>query len=227
MVILSNEKTASQILIVDDHPVMRDGLRARISSEPGLAVCGESESVDGALQLVRSLRPDLVIVDLTLRNGRGIDLIRQIREFDANLKTMVLSTHEERLFGEAALRAGARGYIQKSRCRNNLCHAIRTILNGDWYVSAELEQKLLGQSLIRNKDLDSDPIHSLSKREREVFKLIGEGLTSSAIAANLKLSIHTIDTYREKIRHKLNADNSCEVRQQAVQWLLENRGTLE
>lgn len=217
----------ARILIVDDHPMMRDGLTAQISTQPDLEVCGEAEDVADALLLVRSTSPDLAIIDVSLKKGHGLELIKQIKARFPAVKMLVLSAYHESLFGERALRAGANGYLNKQETRQKLFQAIRAILAGELYISPELTQRLVGRAVGHksggavNAGL-ADPVEVLSDRELEVFQLIGQGITTSAIAKRLHLSPHTVDTHREKIKAKLNLKNSAELQREATQWVLEN-----
>jgi DNA-binding NarL/FixJ family response regulator len=212
----------SKILIVDDHPLVREGLSIRISAQPDLQVCGEAAHVDEALAQVKATSPDLVIVDMALKEGHGLDLIKQIKARYPAVKMLVVSHYEESLFAERALRAGALGYINKGETQQHILHAIRDVLDGKRYVSAEMTQRLLRQAVSGTDSTTTDPIDRLSDRELEVFRLIGKGMTTSGIAAQLYLSVHTIETHREKIRAKLALKNGAELMQRAVQWVLEN-----
>lgn len=211
-----------RILIVDDHPLVREGLRARISSQNDMEICGESESVDQALAEIRSKHPDLVIVDIQLVDSHGIDLVKAIHDRYPSMRILVVSAYDEALYGERALRAGAHGYINKRELHVNLLEAIRALSEGERYLSPDMTQKMLNIVTGSDRDVHSDPIHKLSKRELEVFELIGRGKTTSAIANQLMLSTHTIDTYREKLRHKLSVKNSNELMQRAMHWVIEN-----
>lgn len=213
----------ANILIVDDHPLMREGLAARISSQPDMIVCGEASDVDDALAQFRATAPDLVIVDLNLKTGHGLDLIKEIRSRDEHVKVLVVTAFEESLYAERALRAGAQGYINKQEVQEKIIDAMRTVLAGRRFLSEWMTQHLVAQA-VGGKDErpTQDPVSRLSDRELEVFTLIGRGKTTSAIAGQLHLSVHTIDSHREKIRHKLKLKSGAELTQRAVQWVLEN-----
>lgn len=218
---MTRAKTPARILIVDDHPAMRDGLTTQICNEPDLAVCGEAEDVVEALRLVGELNPDLVIIDISLKTGHGIDLIKQIRGRHPKTKMLVNSMYDESVYAERALQAGALGYLSKQTTRETLIIAIHNVLAGKTYLSPEMTERILksrvGGMIVPGKS----PIESLSDRELEVLTLIGQGQTTSAIATQLHLSVHTIDTYREKLKIKLNLANSAELNRYAVQWVLE------
>jgi DNA-binding NarL/FixJ family response regulator len=212
-----------KILIVDDHPMMREGLAARIGAQPDLVTCGEACDAEDALAQCKAAAPDLVIVDLSLKTGHGLDLIKQIRARDEKVKMLVVTAFDESLYAERALRAGAQGYINKQEVQENILDAIRTVLDGRRYLSERMTQRLVAQAVGgRNDSSTSDPVERLTDRELEVFTLIGRGKTTSTIATQLYLSVHTIDSHREKIRHKLNLKNGAELTQRAVQWVLEN-----
>jgi len=209
------------ILLVDDHPLVREGLALRISLEPDLHVCGEAAGPVEALQSIERLTPDLVLVDLSLKGGHGIELISNVRKRFPKIKLLVLSGFPEALYAERSLRAGADGYLNKQESTDRLLEAIRRILAGGRYLSAELERRLADLSLGRPSEPDLT-IGRLSDRELEIFRLIGQGLTTGAIAESLFLSPHTIDTHRENIKRKLGLANAAELTRAAVQYVLEH-----
>jgi DNA-binding NarL/FixJ family response regulator len=217
-----NQNNCVKILIVDDHPMMRDGLAAQISTEADLSVCGEAEDVNEALQKVGDLNPDLVIIDISLKTGHGIDLIKRISERYPKMKMLVNSMYDETVYADRALQAGALGYLSKQTAREKLVTAIRTVLQGRTYLSPEMTDHILKTRVGGMIQPGKSPVESLSNRELEVLTLIGQGTTTGAIAKNLHLSVHTIDTYREKLKIKLNLQNSSELNRYAVQWVLEN-----
>ncbi|MBI2478886.1 MAG: response regulator transcription factor [Planctomycetia bacterium] len=201
---------------------MRVGLAARISPQPDMEICGEAASVDEALAQVKATSPDLCIIDMQLVDSHGIDLIKAIHTRFPSTKMLVVSAFDESLYAERALRAGAHGYINKRELQDNILAALRTVIDGQRYLSPKTTQQLVAQ-LIGSKDsIDADPIQRLSDRELEIFQLIGHGTTTGAIARQLHLSPHTIDTHREKIKHKLNLKNAAELQRAATQWMLEN-----
>lgn len=219
---MSKLQTKSRILIVDDHPLVREGLTSRIARQSDLEVCGEADDLKEALAQVKALSPDLVIVDIQLANSHGLDLIKEIHGRFPSIKMLVVSAFDESLYAERALRAGAQGYINKRELQNNIIDALRTVLNGQRYLSGKMTQQLIDQAIGNKSQDETDPVQRLSDRELEVFQLIGQGKSTSAIARQLHLSVHTIDTHREKIRHKLGVKNGTELMQRAVQWVLEN-----
>lgn len=214
-----------RVLIVDDHPVVRSGLAELIADEPDLEVCGEAEGAPQAMKLVHELRPDLVVVDLSLREGSGIELIKQIHAYDPEIKMVVSSMHDEAIFGERTLAAGAMGYVDKQQPTARLIEAIRQALSGRVFVSGRLAGRLAAGSAARGRASGGSPIERLSDRELEVLQLIGEGLTSRMIAERLHLSIKTIDTYRENLKTKLGLRTANELVRYAVAWTLEGGRT--
>ncbi len=211
-----------KILIVDDHPLMREGLAARIAPQADMEVCGEAASVDEALAQVNATNPDLVIVDIALADSHGLDLIKDVKARFPSVKMLVVSAYDESLYAERALRAGADGYINKQQVQEKVVDAMRAVLAGERYLSPAMTRKLVGQAIGGRDSTEHDPIERLSNRELEVFELIGHGKTTGEIARQLFLSVHTIDTHREKLRRKLGVKNSAELMQRAVQWVLEN-----
>jgi len=213
---------STKILIVDDHPMMRAGLAAQISDEPHLEVCGQAQGVDDALDVVATTRPDLAIIDISLKEGNGIDLVKEIRARFPSVKMLILSAYQESLYAERALRAGAMGYLNKQETGEKIFAAIRTVLAGDRFLSPEMTDRLVSQVIAAADSNKKSPVEMLTNRELEVFQLIGQGLTTGAIARQLQLSTHTIDTHREKIKHKLDVKNANALQREATQWVLEN-----
>ncbi len=212
----------ARILIVDDHPLIREGLTARISHQPGLVICGEAEDVSGALKCLRNQRPDVMIVDIALREGNGLDLVKQARALDPELRMLVVSAYDETLYAERALRAGALGYVSKQECCEKLIDAIRTILKGQRYISPAVSERLVGLAIYGRGAGSGSPVENLTDRELEVFQLIGRGLRTGEIARQLHLSSHTIDSHREKLKLKLNLTSGTELNARAVAWVLEH-----
>ncbi|MFN9541341.1 MAG: response regulator [Planctomycetota bacterium] len=218
---MSELKTRLRILIVDDHPIVRDGLNLRISAESDLEVCGEAENVVQALEKVEATRPDLVIVDIALKASHGLELIEQLAARFPQVKMLVVSGFEESLYAERAVRAGANGYLNKQESNEKLIEAIRVVMRGDCYLSEAMKQRMLAR-VVRRRTVGSSPAELLTNREMEIFRLIGSGMTTSAIANQLFLSPHTIDSHRENIKKKLGVRNAAELNRQAVQWVLEH-----
>lgn len=218
---MTERQTTWKILIVDDHPMVREGMVMRISGQHDLQVCGQAEGEDDALALVKDQHPDLIIVDISLKTGHGISLIKQVSARHPQVKMLVVSGFQESLYAERALRAGALGYLNKQESSEKLLEAIHTVLKGTRYVSPEVARCLIEQALSARADART-PVEQLSDRELEIFRMIGQGTSSSAIANTLHLSTHTIDTHRENIKRKLGAHSAAELTRQAVQWVLEN-----
>jgi DNA-binding NarL/FixJ family response regulator len=218
---VTNRQIPAKILIVDDHPMVREGLTMRISTQPDLAVCGEAATEEEALSRVQQTSPDLVIVDISLKSGHGLEVIKQVKSRYPAVKMLVLSGYQESLYAERALRAGALGYLNKQESNDKVLDAIRTVLRGQRYISPEIAQRLVAQALGDAHETQA-PIECLTNRELEIFRMVGEGMTSGAIANSLFLSTHTIDTHRENIKRKLNLKNAGELTRAAVQWVLEN-----
>jgi DNA-binding NarL/FixJ family response regulator len=215
-------KKSAKILIVDDHPMVREGLLARIARQPDLEVCGEAIDVAGALEQVKATSPDLVVVDISLKGGNGIDLIKRIKARNDGTRMLVSSMYEEGLYAERALRAGAMGYINKQEMPEKVIHAIRRVLGGKMYLSPQMTDHMVRRAVGGAGDADSSPTDSLSDREIEIFGMIGRGRTTREIAGELHLSVKTVETHRENIKAKLGIKNSAELGRQAVQWVLEN-----
>jgi DNA-binding NarL/FixJ family response regulator len=207
------------ILIVDDHPLLRHGLAALIRTELDLDVCGEAATSKAALEAIREHRPDLVIVDLALDGADGLDLIKAMKARHPEIPALVLSMHDEALYAERALRAGARGYVNKQQLDDTLLVAIRRVLNGEMYMSekagARFAAKFLG-GVTLEKD---SPLAVLTDRELEVFRLIGQGRCSRDIAQQLHLSVKTIESYREHIKQKLALESGAELVRRATLWV--------
>ena len=194
-----------------------------LSHKPGLEVCGEAATIIEALTLIDTQHPDLAIIDLSLADGSGLDLIKRIKARNVSTKMLVLSMSDESLYAERALRAGALGFLHKQEAREKLLDAIHQILDGKIFVSPIIKERLLQQVMMGNQPLQQSPITALSDRELEVFELIGQGLGSSEIAQRLHLGIKTIETHRQRIKGKLDLKSGLELVRHATQWVLENR----
>ncbi|HPE46229.1 MAG TPA: response regulator transcription factor [Deltaproteobacteria bacterium] len=214
-----NTPDKNAVLIVEDHEIFRLGIRELINHEPDLAVCGEADDVESARTLIRKLRPDLVIIDITLKKSNGMDLIKEISAHYKSMKTLVLSMHDELLYAERSLQAGAQGYIMKQETSRSIVKAIRHILAGNIYVSQEIMDNLLERVRTGQDSLKKPPMDNLSDRELEVLGMIGQGKSTGDIAANMNLSVSTISTYRERIKEKLNLKNAAELVRYAVHWV--------
>jgi DNA-binding NarL/FixJ family response regulator len=209
-------------LIVDDHPVVREGLAMHLATQPDLEVCGEAEDLPGALALLESARPDVAIVDISLKNSNGIDLIRRVKDRRDVVRILVWSMYPENLYAERALRAGAYGYLNKGQATHHVLEAVRAILQGRLYVSGELADQLLQRAIGRK--LEKRPaIDSLSDRELEAFQHMGEGMTTGSIARKMHVSPKTVETFRSRIKEKLGISNLTELIQRAAQWVVESK----
>ena len=216
------ETTPARILIVDDHPVVRLGIRQAISTDPRLTVSGEAASSDEAIEAIRHLRIDLVIVDLSLKSGAGLSLIRTLRDVSPDLPVLVLSMHDEVLFAERAIKAGARGYIMKQEAIDGLVGAIHRVLSGAIYLSESMSQRLLERVSRDVRPSSTRPtrgdLELLSNRELEVLELIGRGFNTSEIAERLNVSVKTVETYKANLKTKLNLKDSSELIRYAASW---------
>ena len=207
----------ARILVVDDHPIVRLGIRQVIAAEPGLTVFDEADSAEAALARAGA-RPDLAIVDLSLADGHGLDLIRSLREVAPDTRVLVLSMHDEALFAERALRAGAHGYLMKQEGIEGLVQAIRVILSGRRFVSPRMAQRLL-ERLSQDCPMEGDRLGGLTDRELEVFEMIGRGFGTAAIAARLAVSVKTIETHRSNIKTKLDLKDATDLIRFAATWV--------
>jgi DNA-binding NarL/FixJ family response regulator len=203
-------------LVVDDHPIVRLGIRQMLAAEDDLEVCGEAESAEAAKELIAGA--DLAIVDLSLAKGTGLELIRSLRESSPTLPVLVLSMHDEALFAERVLRAGARGYIMKREAITGLVGAIREVLAGHIHVSNHIAQAIL-ERLGHEAAAPDSPLADLTDRELEVFDLIGRGLSTATIAEQMNVSIKTIETYRSNIKTKLNLKDATDLIRFAATWV--------
>ncbi len=210
----------ARILIIDDHPVVRRGLAGLINEADDLTVCGEADSLSQGLALLRELKPALALVDLSLGDGHGLELIKQARAEGLTTRLLVVSMMDESLYADRVLRAGAEGYLRKEEATENIVTAIRDVLIGKVYLSATATARVLNQ--VATKDgVDKTPIETLSDRELEVFELLGSGLSSRDIAERLELSVKTVETYREKIKAKLSLKNGTELTRHAIHFVIE------
>lgn len=214
-------KKRARILIVDDHPAVRDALASRIGRQADLEVCGEAADMTEALRLVADTQPDLAVVDISLKTASGIDLIKRIKGHNDRVRMLVWSMHSESLYAERALRAGALGYINKDQATDKIIEAIRRVLEGKVYLSDEMAEKMLHRAVGGGqKEVKHSPVDALADRELEVFRLIGQGVKTAEIAEQLHLSVKTVETYRDRIRHKLGLSNGTELAHYATQWVL-------
>src|SRR6516165_7721003 len=209
----------ARVLIVDDHPMTRAGLIHLIDHQPDLAVCGEAENAAKALDAVAASEPDLVLADITLPGKSGLELIKDVKAMRPGLPVLVISMHDESLYAERVLRAGARGYIAKHEGGEKLMEAIRHVLSGQIYVSERMSAHILEIFSGSQPDPERSSIRQLSDREFEVFELIGEGLSAREIAERLHLSAKTVDAHRAKIKEKLHVKTASELISYAARWM--------
>ena len=213
-----------RVLVVDDHPLFRDRLAQIINHELDMEVCGEAESVRQALDILQPSAPDLVIVDISLPGTGGLELIKQIRALSLKTPILVLSMHDETLYAERAFRAGANGYITKRQPASEIITAIRRVLASEVYLSVEATATVLSHLPHGGLKQTPRPIDRLTDRELEVLELIGKGRTTREIAATLQLGVATIDTYRARIKEKMNFRNAVELQHFAIRWVREREG---
>jgi len=210
----------TRVFIVDDHPLIRDGLGVLIGSQRDLQVCGSAGSMRDALQQITQAPPDVLVADLSLKDGLGLELIRTVKERFPQVRMLVVSAFEEDQYAERVLRSGALGYVNKQECDTKLLEAIRTVQTGRRFVSEQILQRLVNQALGGNDG--ADPVSRLTDREFEIYRMIGQGVTTGDIARQLYLSPHTVDSHREKIRHKLNVKNGHELMHHAMRWVIDH-----
>jgi DNA-binding NarL/FixJ family response regulator len=209
----------SRIFLVDDHAMFRDGLRQLIDHEPDLQVCGDAAAADQALGGIDETRPDLVIADISLAGASGIDLIKSIKTRHEDLPVLVVSMHDESLYAERALRAGAMGYVMKQEPAKTVKAAIRKVLAGDMHLSEKLASSLVSRFMHGAPEQPATPIETLSDRELEVFRMLGQGKGARQIAADLQVTVATVNSFRNRIKEKLDLKTSTEVMLHAIQWV--------
>ena len=215
----TNQKKC-RIYLVDDHPIFRHGLMQLINNEEDMTVCGDAENAFDALNQIKTINPDLLIVDISLKDRSGIELIQDIKLYNTKIPILVLSMHEESFYAKRVLKLGAKGYIMKAETYESVINAIRQVLKGKIYLSDNIADGILHELV--DGTLDStlaSPVDTLTNRELEVFQLIGKGNGTRQIAKTLNLSIYTINTYKERIKTKLNLSDASELVQNAIRWI--------
>src|ERR1700761_5401493 len=215
---LSQPRGQRRVLIVDDHPIVRQGLRRMIETESDLVVCGEVQTEKEARAAIRALVPDAVIVDISLSQGDGLELVRDVHAQQPKLPMLVLSMHDELIYGERLLAAGASGYIMKQAASDQLLVALRRVLSGEIYISDALAGTLGRVRADGGDGIGGDPIDRLSNRELQVLSLIGRGLSSREAADGLGLSVKTVETHRQSLKRKLNLATNAQLLQYAINW---------
>jgi DNA-binding NarL/FixJ family response regulator len=213
----------ARVLIVDDHPAVREALAIRIGRQRDLEVCGEAGDMGEALRLVVDAQPDVIVVDISLKDGNGIDLIKRVKDRNDQVRILVWSMHSEALYAERALRAGALAYINKDQATDRIVEALRRVLAGKVWLSEAMTERMLQRNVGAGREaVGRSPLDALADRELEVFRLIGEGAKTAEIAKRLHLSVKTVETYRDRIRQKLNLSDGTKLTHYATQWVLEN-----
>lgn len=215
-----NEPGAAKILVVDDHPIVYEGLEKLFSRERDLRIAGYAEDSEGAMRAVERIKPELVIVDISLAEGvSGLELIKVLKRRYPKLPVLVLSMHEESLYAERVIRSGARGYVMKNELTAKVVDAARAVLSGKVYLSGAMSSRLLDELMSRRTAKTVNPVDRLSDRELEVLRLVGSGNTSSDIASKLNVSVKTVETHRLRIREKLHLKNSVQLVKFAIEWM--------
>ena len=212
----------AKVLLVDDHPIVRQGLGQLINEEADLAICAEAEDFNAALAALDTSNPDVAIVDISLKDRSGIELIKEIRTKKPELPILVLSMHDESLHAERVLRAGAKGYIMKQEATEQVMNAIRRVLRGEVYLSEKMASRMVNRLVAGPQNVGGSPIERLSDREFEVFQMIGHGVGPSEIAEKLGLSVKTVETHRERIKEKLNLASGSELIRYAMQYVMDD-----
>jgi DNA-binding NarL/FixJ family response regulator len=208
-----------QIYIVDDHPLMRKGLAMTLEKEVGFELCGQAESAEQALSEILDLKPDVAIIDISLPGMNGLELVKNLLHQSPEQKILIVSRHDEELYAERALRAGAKGYLMKLEAVDVLVQAINQILNGGIYLSNKIGNKLLMKLATGSNSKSDNPLDQLSDRELEVFELTGKGLSTKEIGEKLHISVKTVESHRANIKDKLHIDTANELMRHAVRWV--------
>ncbi len=215
----------TRILIVDDHPIVRQGISLLVNHEPDMMICGEADSASSALKVIEQARPDVAIVDLSLNQSSGLELIKDIKIRYPQLQILVLSMRDESFYAERVLRAGARGYITKEEGTEKVIEGIRAILGGHVYLSERLASKMINKWVDGGSNKSGPLIQNLTDRELQVFELLGMGMSTREVAQKLHLSIKTIESHREHIKDKLDLAGATELLKHAIQWVQYQQGS--
>jgi DNA-binding NarL/FixJ family response regulator len=214
--------TAKKVLLVEDHPMFREHLGTLIKRELGLTICGEADNIQDAMRLIQETQPDVAIVDITLHGSSGLELLKDLKAQNIDVNILVLSMHDEDLYAERALRAGARGYISKNEASKEVIKALRSVLNGEIYVSQRMNAKLLSRMTQKRASTVLVGMETLADRELEVFQLLGRGRSTKEIADTLHLGESTVETYRARIKDKLQLRSAAELYLRAGEWVREH-----
>jgi DNA-binding NarL/FixJ family response regulator len=216
----------TRIFIVDDHPLLRRGLAELINREPDMTFCGEAEDSPSAIKAISQIKPDLVIVDISLKGYNGIELIKNIKAFDSKIQVLVLSMHDESIYAMRVLKAGAKAYVMKQEVVDKVMEAVRRIRAGKVFVSERVASRMLDQVVVGGDPAPDSPVDLLSDRELEIVNMIGSGLPTREIAAKLHISIKTVESHRARIKEKLNLQNAIQLVQFCVRWVEEGAKAL-
>jgi DNA-binding NarL/FixJ family response regulator len=209
---------STSVVIVEDHRMFREQLAHLIDKADDMEVCGHADNIRDALALIKQTQPSIAIIDITLKGSSGLELLKDLRAHGIAVPALILSMHDESLYAERALRAGARGYVTKDEASGSVLKAIRQILKGEIYLKAQFVSSMIDK-MTSVSDIRTKPMDRLADRELEVFDLIGRGLTTREIATQLGLGVTTVDTYKARIREKLNLENSARLRFAASRWV--------
>ena len=215
----NNKSKTTRVLIVDDHPAIREAIANTIATKLDIEVVGEADSADNALRLIEKHRPDVAVVDISLNDTHGLDLVQNIRSLFSDTKVVVFSMYDEQVYAERAIRAGASGYLMKSEPTQNICQAIRSVQQGDIYLSQRMFSRILGKVASNRSKSPGFAVDELTDREMAVFQMLGEGHSIEAIADRLSLSRKTAEAYRRRAKEKLSLDTVGELIQYAVRWV--------
>lgn len=214
--------STKKVLLVEDHPMFREHLGTLIKRELGLTICGEADNIQDAMRLIQETQPDVAIVDITLHGSSGLELLKDLKAQNISVNILVLSMHDEDLYAERALRAGARGYISKNEASKEVVKALRSVLNGEIYVSQRMNAKLLSRMTQKRASTVLVGMETLADRELEVFQLLGRGRSTKEIADSLHLGESTVETYRARIKDKLQLRSAAELYLRAGEWVREH-----
>jgi len=213
------DPSRTKVFLCDDHPLVREWLTQLIQRESDLTVCGEAEDVQEAVTKIEACKPDIVIADISLKTTHGLELVKDLQSRMPSLPVLVLSMHDESLYAERVLRAGAKGYITKQEATKKILFAIRQVLSGQIYVSEKMATRMLHKLVLGRNQEQTSPVERLTDRELEVFQLIGRGQGTRKIAEELHLGIKTVESYRARIKEKLKLEDGTQLLQQAIQWV--------
>jgi DNA-binding NarL/FixJ family response regulator len=208
-----------KVLLVEDHPMFREHLGQLIDRELGMSICGEANNIRDAMRLILETKPDIAIVDITLQGSSGLELLKDIKAQELDINVLVLSMHDEELYAERALRAGAKGYITKNEASTEVIEAIRCVMKGDVYASRQMTSKLLERMTQKRSNTELAGMETLADRELEVFQMLGRGKSTREIAQSLNLGESTVETYRARIKEKLQLRSAAELYLRAGQWV--------